>query len=120
MLYRILADLIVIIHLLFILLVLFGGLLVLWRRWLVWLHLPALLWGIGIEFYGGICPLTPLEWRLRQAAGQQGYRGDFIEHYLIPLIYPEDLTRNLQLLAGLGALALNLAIYLWLWRRLRR
>lgn len=118
--YRILADLIVIIHLLFILLVLCGGLLVLWRRWLVWLHLPAVLWGIGIELYGGICPLTPLEWRLRQAAGQQGYRGDFIEHYLVPLIYQEALTRNLQLLAGLGALLLNLAIYLWIWRRLRR
>ncbi len=120
MLYRILADIIVIIHLLFVLVVVFGGLLVLWRRWLAWLHLPAVFWGVGIELYGGICPLTPLEMKLRQAAGQQGYRGGFIEHYLIPLIYPEALTRNLQLLLGLGALALNLVIYVWLWRRLRR
>jgi len=117
---RLLADAVVLVHLLFILLVLFGGLLTIWNRWLACLHLPVLAWGVGIELAGGICPLTPLEWRLRQAAGQQGYRGDFIEHYLVPLIYPEALTRNLQLLAGLGALLLNLAIYLWLWRRLRR
>ena len=120
MLSRILADLIVILHLLFILTVVFGGLLVLWRRWLVWLHLPVVIWGVGIELYGGICPLTPLESSLRQTAGQQGYQGGFIEHYLIPLIYPEALTRNLQLSLGLGVLLLNLVIYAWLWWRWRR
>jgi hypothetical protein len=118
--YRLLADIIVIIHLLFVLAVVFGGLLVLWRRWLVWLHLPVALWGAGIELYGGVCPLTPLELSLRQAASQQGYQGSFIEHYLLPLIYPVALTRTLQLLLGFGALALNLVIYAWLWRRLRR
>jgi len=120
MLPRILADLIVMFHVLFILVVIFGGLLVLWRRWLVWLHLPVLVWGVAIELYGGICPLTPLEWSLREAAGQQGYQDGFIEHYLIPLIYPETLTRHLQLSLGLGVLLLNLLIYAWLWRRWRR
>lgn len=119
MLYRLLADAVVLLHLLFILLVLFGGLLILWRRRLIWLHLPVLAWGVGIELAGGICPLTPLEVQLRLAADQEGYSGGFVEHYLIPLIYPEPLTRSLQLGLGLLALGVNLAIYLWLWHRQR-
>lgn len=118
--YRLLADAVVLVHLLFILLVLFGALLTIWKRWLAFLHLPVLAWGVGIELLGGICPLTPLEQELRQAAAQQGYPGGFIEHYLMPLVYPEELTRSGQLGLGLAALALNLAIYLWLWRRSRR
>jgi Protein of Unknown function (DUF2784) len=120
MVYRLLADLIVAVHLGFVLLVVFGGLLVAWRRRLAWLHLPALCWGVGIELAGGVCPLTPLELRLRAAAAQQGYAGGFLEHYLVPAIYPAGLTRQLQILLGLGALVLNLAIYLWLWRRGQR
>ena len=77
-------------------------------------------WGAGIELFGGICPLTPLELRLRAAATQQGYQGGFVEHYLLPLIYPGALTRELQLLIGCGVLLLNLVVYGWLWSRLRR
>lgn len=112
----ILADLVVLLHLAFILFVMLGGLLVLrWRR-LMWLHLPVVVWGAAIEFVGWICPLTPLENRLRAAAGEAGYSGGFIEHYLIPLIYPAGLTRELQWLLGALVLLVNAAVY---WRVLR-
>lgn len=112
----ILADLVVLLHLAFILFVLFGGLLVLrWRR-LMWMHLPVVAWGAAIEFVGWVCPLTPLENRLRAAAGDAGYGGGFIEHYLIPLIYPADLTRELQWLLGAVVLVINAVVY---WRVLR-
>ncbi len=112
----IVADLLVLLHLAFILFVLFGGLLVLrWRR-LLWLHLPVVAWGAAIEFVGWVCPLTPLENRLRAAAGDAGYGGGFIEHYLIPLIYPADLTRELQWLLGAVVLVVNAVVY---WRVLR-
>jgi hypothetical protein len=117
MLARLLADGIVLIHLIFILLVVFGGLLVMWRRRLIWLHLPAVIWGVGVELFGGVCPLTPLEVRLREGAAQKGYEGGFIEHYLLPVIYPDELTRSLQIGLGLGVLAVNLAIYAWILRR---
>ncbi|NWA05523.1 DUF2784 domain-containing protein [Pseudomonas gingeri] len=121
MFYRIAADGLVSFHLLFILFVLFGGLLVLrWRR-LIWLHLPAVTWGVAVEVLHLECPLTRWENLFRQAAGQGGYGEGFIEHYLIPLIYPAGLTPTLQL--GLGALVLllNLTIYLRVFktRRLR-
>ena len=112
----IVADLLVLLHLAFILFVLLGGLLVLrWRR-LLWLHLPVVAWGAAIEFVGWVCPLTPLENRLRAAAGDAGYGGGFIEHYLIPLIYPADLTRELQWLLGAVVLVVNAVVY---WRVLR-
>lgn len=116
MLPAVLADAVLALHFAFILLVIFGALLV-WR-WprLVWLHLPALLWGAGIELAGGICPLTPLENELRALAGQAGYRGGFIEHYLLPLIYPEALTRGVQVGLGLGVLVFNAVLYAALWR----
>jgi Protein of Unknown function (DUF2784) len=117
MVYRLLADLIVAVHLCFVLLVVLGGLLVAWRRKLAWLHLPALCWGVGIELAGGVCPLTPLELRLRAAADQQGYAGGFVAHYLLPALYPAGMTRTIQVLLGLGVLAFNLAIYVWLWKR---
>ena len=111
------ADAVLLLHFGFILFVLLGGLLVWkWRR-LVWLHLPAVLWGALIEFGGGICPLTPLENRLREAAGEGGYSGSFIERYLLPLIYPSELTRELQVLLGLLVLAVNLGVYGLLWIR---
>lgn len=112
----VLADLVVLLHLAFILFVMLGGLLVLRRRRLMWLHLPVVVWGAAIEFVGWICPLTPLENRLRAAAGEAGYSGGFIEHYLIPLIYPAGLTRELQWLLGALVLLVNAAVY---WRVLR-
>jgi hypothetical protein len=114
------ADAVLILHLLFILWALFGGFAV-WRwRWLMALHLPALAWGVWIELSHGVCPLTPLENALRIKAGQAGYPGGFIEHYLVALIYPAGLTPTLQWLLAAGLLAVNLLIYLGLWRRRRR
>ncbi|HEX7121463.1 MAG TPA: DUF2784 domain-containing protein [Gemmatimonadaceae bacterium] len=106
-----LADLVVVTHLAFVLFVVLGGLLVLrWPR-VAWLHIPAAIWGVLIEFAGWICPLTPLEQWLRRRAGEAGYEGGFIEHYVTVLIYPEGLTREAQLLLGLGALSVNVLIY---------
>ena len=105
------ADLLVLVHFAFILFVVFGGLLALRFPRLIWLHLPAAGWGILIEFAGWICPLTPLENGLRRLAGEQGYSGDFIAHYLLPLIYPADLGRELQFALGSGVILVNLVIY---------
>jgi Protein of Unknown function (DUF2784) len=116
-LYGILADATVLVHLAFILFVVFGGLLALRWRGLIWLHLPAALWGAVVEFAGCICPLTPLENRFRLAAGAPTYDRSFIEHYLLPIIYPAGLTREAQFVLGLTVVALNLAVYGVLWRR---
>ena len=86
-------------------------------RWIAWLHLPAAVWGAVVEFTGWICPLTPLENWLRAQGGEATYRSDFIAQYLLPVLYPEDLTRDLQLLLGTGVVVLNAAVYWWLWRR---
>ena len=94
MVYRLLADSIVILHFLFIVFALLGGFLFFWRKWTILLHLPTAIWICVIEFGGWICPLTPLENRLRLAGGAAGYKGEFVEHYLIPIIYPPDLTRS--------------------------
>ena len=117
MLLRIAADSLVLFHLCFILFVLFGGLLALrWRR-VIWLHLPAAAWGMAVEFFHLPCPLTRWENLLRHLAGQQGFGAGFIEHYIIALIYPAGLTPQIQL--GLGALVLviNIAVYTRLVRR---
>ncbi|MCK6559204.1 DUF2784 domain-containing protein [candidate division KSB1 bacterium] len=117
--YRALADAVVVLHLLFILFVLFGGLLV-WR-WprCAWLHLPAMLWGAFIEFSKGVCPLTLLENWLRRQGAATGYGVSFIEHYLIPLIYPATLTPRLQFVLGALVLILNACVYFFLLRRRR-
>lgn len=114
-----LADAVLLLHLAFILFVVLGGFLA-WR-WprLAWLHLPAAAWGALIEFGGWPCPLTPLENHLRALAGEAGYRGGFVEHYLLPLVYPEALTRELQIALGLGVVAINLAAYALGRRRAR-
>ncbi|MFC5302299.1 DUF2784 domain-containing protein [Azospira restricta] len=117
--YALLADLVVAIHFAFIVFAVAGGLLVLRWPWLAWVHVPAALWGAAVVACGWVCPLTPLENWLRVAAGEAGYAGGFIERYLLPLIYPPGLTRELQMLLGLALLLLNAAIYLWLWRRRR-
>jgi hypothetical protein len=119
MIHRFLADAVLVLHLAFILFVVLGGFLVLRRPRIAWLHVPVFLWGAAIEFGGWICPLTPLEKWLRELGGEGAYAGGFIEHYLIALIYPEGLTRNIQLLIGAGVLAINAAIYLRLWQRHR-
>jgi len=115
--HRLLADAVLVLHLAFILFVVLGGLLVLRAPRLAWLHLPVVAWATLIEFFGWICPLTPLEKRLRELGGEQGYAGGFIEHYLTALIYPAGLTRNLQYLIGALVIAINAAVYLRLWLR---
>jgi hypothetical protein len=119
MLYTMLADLVVLVHALFVLFVVLGGVAVLrWRR-LMWLHLPAVAWGIAIELGGWVCPLTYLENYFRRRGGEAGYSGTFIGQYLEPLLYPLGLTRQSQLVLGLAAFLVNLAIYALLWRRRR-
>jgi hypothetical protein len=122
MLYRIAADGLVLFHLLFILFVLFGGLLVLKWRPLIWWHLPAAVWGVSVEVFHLICPLTEWENLMRDAAGQTGYGGGFIEHYVWPVIYPAGLTPAIQLGLGSVVLLVNVLVYLRLFRlwKLRR
>lgn len=111
MIYRVLADLTLIVHLSFILFILFGGLLAFrWPR-IVWLHLPTVAYGAAIEFIGWVCPLTPLEVWLRRTAGQQGYEGSFVENYLVPIIYPAGLTPTVQIVLGSIVLGLNAIVY---------
>lgn len=119
MLHALLADAVLVLHGLFILWVIAGALAVMWRGWLAWLHLPAVAWAIWISWSGGLCPLTPLEQSLRRAAGQAGYQGGFIEHYLTAAIYPAGLTVNLQIVFGLALLAINIALYAWAAYRVR-
>lgn len=117
MLHAVLADLVLVLHLAFILFAVGGALLALrWRR-LVWLHLPTVLWAALVELAGWTCPLTPLELALRAAAGGAGYEGSFIAHYLLPVVYPPGLTRAIQLGLGFGVVALNVLLYGVLWKR---
>lgn len=117
--YRILADVVLAVHLLFIVFVALGGFLALrWPRIAV-VHLPAALWGVAIELGGWICPLTPLENSLRRLGGEAGYSGGFIERYLLPLIYPSELTREIQVGLGLLVVALNVVAYGLVLRRRR-
>ena len=109
--YSVAADAILILHLAFIVFVMLGGVLLLkWPR-LIYLHLPAVGWGILVELQGWICPLTPLEQHLRRLAGEAGYSSGFIEHYLLPVIYPAWLTRDAQTLLALSVIIVNLVIY---------
>jgi hypothetical protein len=114
--YRLLADLVLILHLAFVVFVLCGGLFVLKWRWIAWLHLPAAFWGAVVEFTGWICPLTPLEVWLRAQGGETSYSSDFIAQYLLPVLYPVDLTRGIQWLLGIVVVVLNAAVYWWVWR----
>ena len=113
MAYRILADTVLVIHLSFILFVVVGGFLVRWRMGVAWAHLPAVAWSALIEFMGWICPLTPLEIWARSRAGETGYSGGFIEHYLLPVVYPRALTHEVPIVLGVLVLIVNVAIYAW-------
>ncbi|RLC02300.1 MAG: DUF2784 domain-containing protein [Deltaproteobacteria bacterium] len=111
MIHLIFANSILMVHFAFILFVVFGGLLVFYKKWMPWLHIPAIFWAVLIEFFGWICPLTPMENHFRVLAGQSGYNQGFIQHYLLTVIYPDGLTRQVQILLGLGVLILNLLVY---------
>ena len=117
-LYALLANLVVGAHLAFIVFVVLGALLVL--RWphVAWVHVPCAIWGALVELMGWVCPLTPLEQEFRQRAGQGNYGTSFLEHYVIPLLYPSALTREMQLGLGIGVVVLNAAVYMWAWRQL--
>ena len=120
MLYRLLADAVLLFHLAFILFVVLGAFLV-WRfPRLIWLHLPAVAWAALIEIIGFVCPLTPLENHLRRLSGETGYQGGFIEHYLLPIIYPHGLTHGVQIGLGIAVIAINVVVYALLRRRVRR
>lgn len=116
MIYRLLADITLLLHLCFIVFVIFGGLLVLRRRFVLWLHLPALVWGILIEFFGITCPLTTLENYLRGLGGEAGYEGGFIEHYVSTLVYWQ-MTVEIQILLGIMLIISNLLIYFIVFRK---
>ena len=120
MVYRALADGVLLLHAAFVAFVMLGGFLA-WRwRAVVWAHVPAALWGAAIEYAGWICPLTPLENTLRARAGLEGYRGGFVEHYVIPLLYPAGLTRPAQAVLGTVVVVVNLVAYTILIRRILR
>jgi len=109
--YGIFADTVVLIHLSFVIFAVLGAVLIIWQRWIIWLHLPAVLWAIWIECTGGICPLTPLENWFRIKGGQGGYKGDFVATYLLPVLYPAGLTRNVQIILAIMVIVINVAVY---------
>jgi len=117
MLHSLLADLVLLIHLLFVLFVIGGGLLVLKWPKVAWLHVPAAAWGATIEFMGWICPLTPLENQLLMQSGRSGYEGDFFAHYLLPVLYPTGLSRPMQIASGLLVVIINVGLYGWVYAR---
>jgi len=119
-LYRLLANAVVLVHALFIVFVVIGGFLAWRRRWVAAIHIPCAVWGILIEYRSWICPLTPWENSLRARAGQAGYGGGFVEHYLLPVIYPSGLTPRVQMVLGTFVLAINVLAYAVLLRRLTR
>jgi hypothetical protein len=120
MVFRGLADLVLVTHFAFVVFVVFGGFAALvWRR-VAWIHIPAALYGAIIEFAGFICPLTPLEIWLRTQGGESAYAGDFIEHYITAALYPSGLTREIQIALGAGVLIVNTMIYVVWWRRRER
>jgi hypothetical protein len=115
MAYNLLADLVVIVHFLFVLFSLLGALLVIRWRKIMWLHLPAAFWAAAVEFSGKICPLTPLENWLRIQGGGAAYSGDFIGQYLLWLLYPSGLTRGVQIILGAIVVGVNIGIYAYLF-----
>ncbi|HMA61371.1 MAG TPA: DUF2784 domain-containing protein [bacterium] len=120
MIYSILADLIIVFHFLFIAFVVAGAFLVLKWHWVIYIHIPAAIWGVLIEIEQWICPLTPLEVRLRMAAGESFYEGGFIAHYLVPIIYPPGLNRAMQISLAIFVIVVNVGVYgYYVWKRIR-
>ena len=115
--YRIAADLLVIVHFAFIVFVVVGGLAALKWRWVILLHIPAAVWAALIEFQGWICPLTPWEQELWRLGGRAPYEGGFVAHYILPVVYPDGLTRGIQVGLGVGVVVLNVLVYGWLVAR---
>ena len=111
-----LADFVVLIHFLFVVFVVGGGLLLFWSKKMAIIHIPAASWGAFIEFSGWICPLTPLENILRYKAGGTAYEGGFIENYILPILYPSGLTREIQIILGASVIIINLIVYLIVFR----
>jgi len=116
MIWRALADLVLLIHFAFVIFVIVGGFFASRWRWLPWVHLPAVAWAVVLEFSGWICPLTPMENLLRRASGEAGYAGGFLEHYLVQVVYPEALTPEIQIYIGLGVLLINGLAYGIVWK----
>jgi hypothetical protein len=115
--YALLADVVVVVHVLFVVFAVAGGLAVVrWPR-LAFFHVPCALWAVLVALAGWICPLTPLENWLRERAGDPTYETTFIEHYVLPILYPSALTRGAQVGLGVVVLTVNVAAYTWVWRR---
>ena len=108
---RLLANLILVFHFAFVAFSVLGGFLVLWKRWITWLHVPSVLWSSLVNLFSHVCPLTPLENRFRRLAGQAGYEGGFVQHYIAPLVYPGGMPRRLELVAGFSVLTWNAFVY---------
>ena len=117
MLYKLLADALVLLHVAFVAFVMLGALLVAWRPRLAWLHLPAAAWGVLVEAFGWTCPLTPWEQGLRRAGGQAAYAGGFVDHYVLPVLYPAGLTRDVQMVLAVLVVGVNVVLYAWALRR---
>ena len=121
MVYHLLADLVVLAHFGFIAFVSLGGLLAFRWHWIPWAHIPAVLWGGYVELAGRICPLTPLENLLRRAGGEAEYAQSFVERYIVPIVYPYGLTREVQIVMAVSLIGLNILIYAYLiWHRRNR
>jgi hypothetical protein len=120
MAYKLLADLVVLVHFLFVLFSLLGALLVIRWRKIMWFHLPAAFWAAVVEFSGKICPLTPLENWLRIQGGAAAYSGDFIGQYLLWLLYPSGLTRNVQIILGAIVVGINIGLYTYLFAKKKK
>jgi hypothetical protein len=119
MIFRLGAEILILVHFGFVAFVVLGGLLVLYRPGIALVHVPAVLWGAATELFGLVCPLTPLEQRFWRLAGEAGYAGDFLEHYLVSILYPAGLTRALQVRLGVGVVLLNAVLYAWVVTRAR-
>jgi hypothetical protein len=120
MFYRLAADAVVLLHLGFVLFVVAGALLTFRWHWIALLHLPAVVWAVLLEFNGWLCPLTPLELKLRAVGGQAGYSGDFVEEYILPLLYPAELDGSTQVVLGSVVIVINIALYSCLLWRLKK